>query len=263
MPHFICKTCGVQYADSATPPEICQICRDDRQYIGDNGQEWTTLAELQTTHHNTFETLEPDLTAIRTDPIFAIGQRAFFIQTPHGNVLWECHSLIDEATVEKIHQLGGLSAIALSHPHMYGVMVEWSQALGGIPILLHAENRAWVMRPDPLIEFWKEDTFSINPDLTLIRCGGHFTGSTVLHWSRGVLLSGDSIMVVADKNVSFMYSYPNYIPLNAAGVRGIVESIMPFDFERIYSNWPGRVTPANGKQVVIRSAERYIQHISD
>lgn len=266
MPNFICKTCGVQYAESENPPAVCLICSDDRQYIGDNGQEWTTLEELQATHKNTFERLEPNLTAIRMDPLFSISQRVHLIQTPEGNVLWECHSLIDEATIAEIQKVGGLHAITISHPHMYDSMVEWSHAFGRIPIYLHADNREWVMRPDPVIEYWTGETFRVNTDLTLIRTGGHFPGSSIIHWAtgangKGVILTGDSIMVVADKNVSFMYSYPNYIPMNAARVRHIVESIMPYEFDRIYSSWPGRVTLSDGKQVVIHSAERYLQHI--
>lgn len=268
MTHYICMTCGVQYADSATPPEKCLICTDDRQYVKKEGQFWTTLEELQKKHHNTFETVEPHLTAIRAEPLFAISQRAHLIQTPEGNVLWECHSLIDDETVAAVQEMGGLTAITISHPHFYDSMVEWSHALGGVPIYLHADNQPWVMRPDPVIHYWEGETFSVNSDLTLIRCGGHFPGSTALHWAagadgKGVLLTGDTMMVVADRSVSFMYSYPNYIPLNARAVRRIVDAVLPFNFDRVYSSWPDKVVAANGRSTVIHSAERYIQHIRD
>lgn len=268
MPHYICTTCGVQYAESDNPPDVCHICTDDRQYVKEEGQMWTTPEALRSSHQNTFETLEPNLTAIRVTPLFALGQRTHLIQTPQGNVLWECHNLIDETAIEKIQSLGGLSAIASSHPHMYGSMVEWSRAFGGSPIYLHADNRPWVMRPDSAIEFWEGDSFSLNPDITLIRCGGHFPGSMVLHWTsgaegKGVLLTGDTIMVVSDRNVSFMYSYPNLIPMNARSVRRIVEAVTPYAFDRIYSSWPDKVTRSGGKEAVLFSAERYIQHISE
>ena len=58
---------------------------------------------------------------------------------------------LDEPLVRHIQELGGISAIAISHPHYYTTMVEWSRAFGGVPILLHAADRQWVMRPDPLI----------------------------------------------------------------------------------------------------------------
>ena len=47
MTNYICVTCGTQFADSQTPPAHCPICEDERQYIGWNGQQWTTLEELR------------------------------------------------------------------------------------------------------------------------------------------------------------------------------------------------------------------------
>lgn len=268
MPAYICKTCGVQFTESDNPPETCPICEDERQYVGHNGQQWTTLDELRSEHHNVFEDVEDNLIRIQTTPGFAIGQTPFFIKTPQGNVLWECNSLIDDATVETINQHGGLSAIGVSHPHFYDSMVEWSHAFGNIPIYLHESNRQYVMCPDDVIHYWSDETFAINDSLTIIRCGGHFEGSSVLHWAdgaegRGVLLTGDTIMVASDRRyVSFMYSFPNYIPMNASGVRQIVAAIDTFDYDRIYSPWANKVVESGAKNAVHRSMERYIQHIS-
>src|SRR5690606_11658126 len=137
-------------------------------------------------------------------------------------VLWDCIPLLDPALVEMVKGLGGVTAVAISHPHYYTSVVDWSRAFGGVPVYLHAADRRWVMRPDPAISFWDGDTKSLGDGLTLVRCGGHFDGGTVLHWQggangQGALLTGDIIQVVADrKHVSFMYSYPNYIPLSAA-----------------------------------------------
>jgi len=33
MPHFICTTCGAQYAQSDAPPRQCLICEEERQYV--------------------------------------------------------------------------------------------------------------------------------------------------------------------------------------------------------------------------------------
>lgn len=266
MPHYICLTCGVQYAESSQPPEHCPICEDDRQYIGWNGQQWTTLSDLQKKYTNRLTPVEPGLSAFKTVPDFAIGQRAHLIQTPHGNVLWETISLIDDATIKAVRDSGGIQAIAISHPHFYDSMVEWSHALGGVPIYLHRSNQPWVMRPDPVIEYWDGDTFTINPDVTLIRCGGHFPGSSVLHWKTkgGVLLTGDTIYVVQDRRyVSFMYSYPNLIPLSPSEVRSIVAALDPFEFDRLYGSWIDRYVASDAKAAVKRSADRYIAHITE
>ena len=58
-------------------------------------------------HLNGFRQHEPGLIGIGTQPTFAIGQRALLLCTPHGNILWDCISLIDEATVTLIKGLGG------------------------------------------------------------------------------------------------------------------------------------------------------------
>ena len=158
MPHFICTTCGTQHAETPAPPDRCAICEDERQYIGWSGQRWTTLDRLRTDHENQIRPEEPGLTGIGTTPKLGIGQRALLVQSPGGNVLWDCISLIDEATVEAVRNLGELAAIAISHPHYYSSMVEWSRAFGSVPIYLHAADRRWVMRPDPAIEFWEGET---------------------------------------------------------------------------------------------------------
>jgi glyoxylase-like metal-dependent hydrolase (beta-lactamase superfamily II) len=100
-------------------------------------------------------------------------------------VLWDCVSLLDDATIAAVRAAGGLATIASSHPHFYGALVEWSQAFDGIPIYLHAADQGWVMRPDPAMVFWEGPTYPIASGLTLIHCGGHFPGSTVLHWAAG------------------------------------------------------------------------------
>jgi glyoxylase-like metal-dependent hydrolase (beta-lactamase superfamily II) len=266
LTYFICRTCGAQFSASAQPPARCPICADERQYIGPKGQQWTTLEALQEDYHNLIRTVEPGLTGIGAVPAFSIGQRALLVQTPAGNVLWDCISLIDETTITTLKALGGVRAIAISHPHFYSSMVEWAHAFDAA-IYLHAADREWVMRPDPSITFWEGETLPLPGDLTLIRCGGHFPGGTVLHWpsgaeGRGALLTGDIINVVPDRRfVSFMYSFPNLIPLSPGAVRRVVAAVEPFAYERIYSAWWDRVTPTDGKQAVRRSAERYIAAI--
>lgn len=265
MEHWICVTCGSQFAAREAQPEACPICNDQRQYVGYNGQQWTTLAEMSRNgFHNVFKEEEPNLLGIGTEPAFAIGQRALLVQTPQGNVLWDCISLLDEQTLVEVQQRGGIAAIAISHPHYYSSMVAWARHFNA-PIYLHEADRQWVMRPDEHIIFWSGETHPLQPDLTLIRLGGHFRGGTVLHWpagfdGKGALLSGDIITVVADRRwVSFMYSYPNLIPLPAYEVNRIRDTIAPYRFERLYGAWFGRVVMQDAHQAVLRSADRYLQ----
>lgn len=269
MDCYICTTCGTQFAQSATPPQACPICSDQRQYIGYEGQQWTTLAALQAGNfHNVFKEYEPHLTGIGTEPSFAIGQRALLLQTDQGNVLWDCMSYLDGDTVTAIQQRGGLKAIAISHPHFYTTMVEWAEQFDA-PIYLHEANRRWVMRPSERITFWPSEALPLLDEVTLVRLGGHFSGSAVLHWSggadgKGMLLTGDTIQVVADRNwVSFMYSFPNLIPLPASEIRRIRDSIAPYSFERLYGMRFESVVAADAKNVVLRSAERYMRALEE
>ncbi len=221
------------------------------------------------THHNLLLEEGDRLWGIHTQPNFAIGQRALLLQTRHGGFLWDCVSLIDKSTVELMQALGGLTAIAISHPHYYSSMAEWSRAFGGIPIYLHEADREWVQHADSRIVFWSGETHQVNDDLTLIRVGGHFRGFQVLHWAsgdsgRGVLMSGDMPQVCPDRRyVSFMYSYPNFIPVDAATVRGIVRKLEPFSFSSWYGAWPGFRVSGDPKEVLRRSAERYLRAIGD
>jgi hypothetical protein len=267
MASFICSTCGVQYEESPAPPGSCVICSEERQYIGWKGQQWTTMDELRSGHHSRLELEGPGLTGIGIDPSFAIGQRALHVRSAGGGFLWDSISLVDDAAVARVGALGGARAMAVSHPHFYSAMVEWSRALGGIPVYLHEADRAWVMRDDRALVYWGGSSFEIEPGLTLIHCGGQFAGSTVLHWADGAeglgaLLTGDTIMVAQDRRtVSFMYSYPNLIPLNAAAVARIVEAVEPFEFEQIYGGWSGKNVLEAGGHAVRYSARRYLRAI--
>ena len=269
MTYWICVTCGTQFAESTQPPEGCPICLDQRQYVGHNGQQWTTLAAMaEQNFHSEVQEHEPDLLGIGTQPTFAIGQRALLVRTPQGNILWDCVSYIDQPTIKEIERLGGITAIAISHPHFYSSMVQWAEHFDA-RIYLHAADQQWVMRPDPRIVFWSGETLSLlDEQVTLIRLGGHFTGGTVLYWpsgaqGQGALLTGDIIQVVADHNwVSFMYSYPNLIPLPASEVARIRDAIAPYHYTHLYGGWFDRLVSAHADEVVQRSADRYISALT-
>jgi hypothetical protein len=267
MPAFICTACGTQYPPSDAPPAQCAICEEERQYVPPTGQSWVTQQRLAINHVNGWREHEPGVVGIGTQPTFAIGQRALLVRTPHGNVLWDCIAMLDAATVTLIKSLGGIAAIGISHPHFYTSMVEWSRAFDA-PIHLHAADREWILRPDPAIKLWDGDTLALNPDVTLIRCGGHFPGGTMLHWSkgaggRGVLCSSDIATVTTDRKfLTFMRSYPNLIPLSAREVEGIAAALEPFAFDAVYGHYFDRVIPQDGKAVLAASVKRYLNAIA-
>jgi glyoxylase-like metal-dependent hydrolase (beta-lactamase superfamily II) len=259
MTGFICETCGTQYPDSDAPPETCPICLDERQYIGPRGQCWVTMPEVARFHRNAWRQHAPGLLSLETLPAFGIAQRAFLLRTQAGNVLWDCLTLLDEATGTLIDSLGGLAAIAISHPHYYTSMGTWA-ARFGCQVHLHAADQEWVMRPDPCLSFWGGETRELLPGVTLIRCGGHYAGGAVLHWDKGagVLLSGDILQVTVDrKYISVLRSYPNMLPVSAPAIDRVGAALAPFAYDAVYGAFTGREILRDGKNRVNVSLRRY------
>jgi hypothetical protein len=123
------------------------------------------------------------------------------------------------------------------------------------------------MRPDGAIRFWEGEEAEPVPGLKLIRVGGHFEGLQNLLWpggaeGRGALFCGDMPMVAMDRRwLSFMYSYPNLIPLPPDEVRRIAGVLAGYEFDRLYGSWPNRVVESDAKAAVARSAERYLKQV--
>ncbi|GGO62973.1 hypothetical protein SAMN05444398_1302 [Roseovarius pacificus] len=264
MTPYICTTCGTQFTESKKAPAECPICVEERQFVPESGQSWTSFEKLQKTHKAAIR-MEDELIGISSAPAFGIGQRALLVRTPQGNILWDCVSYLDPATIEMIKGLGGLAGIAISHPHYYTTMVEWSHAFGDVPVYLHAADREWVMRPDKCLHFWEGESKELMAGLTMVRTGGHFEGGCVLHCAnlaggKGALLAGDLLQVVADnKHLAFMRSYPNFIPLGEASVRNVARRISHLEYDAIYGAWWDRVIHKDAKKAMAVSVDRHIE----
>lgn len=257
---WICSTCAVEHSER---PEVCAICADERQWVPKDGQHWTSLDELSAAGTSIdVRELEPDLYAVTSSPGVGIGQTSKLVRTPAGNLLWDPIGYVDADGAAKVRELGEVVAIAASHPHMFGVQVEWSRALGGVPVLVAEPDLEWVARPDPVIQPWKQP-FELAPGLTLTQPGGHFPGSAVVHWAagaedRGVLLSGDTIFPnPGGQSASFMRSFPNRIPLSAAVVDRVTKAVEVFEFDRVYGNFDNSID-TDAKQILRFSADRHM-----
>ncbi|CCE01778.1 hypothetical protein [Bradyrhizobium sp. STM 3809] len=267
MPLWTCSQCGAQFPDAPAPPRHCVVCEDERQYVNWKGQHFLSRDELAERHQVIWRE-DDGLTGLGMEPSFAIGQRALLIPEPDGCVMWDCIPLATEAAISHVRALGGLKAIAISHPHYYGAVADWSAAFGNVPAYLHGDDAAFVTRPHPSIMPWSGDRLAISDDVVLLRTGGHFPGATILHWRKGVdgkgaLFTGDIAMVAMDRrHVSFMYSYPNYIPLGPAAVRRIAETVAPLAFDRIYGAWWQKNIASDAKGAFDRSVTRYLAAIA-
>lgn len=259
---YICVTCGVQQAPSPTPPAGCPICEDFRQYVPPEGQRWTTLEELRTARRQEVRELEPGLHGIGVEPALGIGQRALLVRTEHGNLLWDCTPLLDP---DAVRGLGGVAAIAISHPHFYSTMADWSREFAA-PVWLPRADAAFRLRGDLEIVDW-EGAAEPLPGLRVLQAGGHFPGNAVLHWpagagGRGALFTGDTVSVAGDRRwVSFMLSYPNLIPLGPGALNRLLGALEPLEYDRLYSSWWDKVVAAGAKAAVQRSGARYLEAI--
>ncbi|MCP2046725.1 MBL fold metallo-hydrolase [Paenarthrobacter histidinolovorans] len=257
---LICSACAVEREEPV--PDLCPICTDERQYVPEDGQQWLALEDLATAGQQTvLVDNEPGLMGIRTQPKVGIGQTAQLVMTPAGSLLWDPPGYLDADMVGAVLERGPVLAVAASHPHMYGVQVEWSRQLGGIPVLVADADKEWLGRRDGSVNFWS-GTATIADGLTLHQTGGHFPGSAVVHWAagaegRGVLLTGDSVFPNPDRrSVSFMRSYPNHLPLSGAVSLRIAAQLDELTFDRIYGNF-NNVIPSAAKTVVRNSAARH------
>ncbi|HSM95703.1 MAG TPA: hypothetical protein VLT91_06650 [Rhizomicrobium sp.] len=266
MRAWMCETCGTQFAPSAGQPPTCPICSDERQYVGWQGQRWTTMDQLARAHAVRFEE-DGGLLGVGTSPSFAINQRALVLPTAGFRIMWESTSLVTPEAVARLKEEGGVDLIAISHPHFYSAMTEWSEALGGVPIYLHEADAQWIMRPSRAIKLWSGEELRLSEGVTLLRCGGHFPGSTALHWQDanrpdGALFPGDALQVVQDrKSVSFMYSYPNLIPMRPSEVEHIRKLLARRAFQNVYGYTWGRNIIGNGRAAVDRSFHRYLHAV--
>jgi glyoxylase-like metal-dependent hydrolase (beta-lactamase superfamily II) len=267
MPFWTCEQCGAQFPESVRQPSSCLICEDERQFVNWKGQTWLTREQF-TKRCKLIWRDDLGIAGIGVEPGFAIGQRALLLRESDGCVMWDCVPLATPEAVQYVKSLGGLKAIAVSHPHFYGAVADWSEAFGGAPIYLHGDDRAFITRPHRTIVPWPGETLKLSDDIMLVRTGGHFAGATVLHWrkaaqGRGALFTGDIAMVAMDRrSVSFMYSYPNNIPLNAAAIRRIASAVAPLAFDTIYGAWWDRNIAAGAKTLFDASVRRYLAAIS-
>ena len=263
--HWQCAGCAVEFPPGAQPSGLCPICADERQYIPGGTQRWVRTEELAAAGHQlTITSLEPGMHAIAS-PEIGIGQSALLVETTGGNLLFDVPGLITADIIDWLKSRGKLAAIAASHPHMYGVQQQYSQALSNVPIFVAEKDARWVQHSSDAITIWS-DPFDVLPGIRLMQLGGHFPGSTVAIWEagadgRGVLLAGDAIFPVADGNVTFLRSYPNRIPLSAAVVRRMSKALEPVEFDRLYNNFASSIR-SDAHRVVQFSADRYARWVS-
>ncbi|KAH8906240.1 hypothetical protein BR93DRAFT_928838 [Coniochaeta sp. PMI_546] len=286
--NLICNTCGTQYpATDLTHRSSCFICDDPRQYVPPSGQSFNTLKDLTLSprnYHNVFTPYAEDerLISINTVPKFAIGQRAILVRTPSGkNILWDCVTYLDVATVARINNLGGLHAIVISHPHYYSTHTEWSRAFG-CPVYTAARDAEWkaiTAETDKLLHA-DQDVFEVD-GVKILQLGGHFPGSLVLLFD-GRLLIADTLLTTPSgvgkwevnaagekrekprglNTFSFMWSIPNWIPLSPDEIVRMWSVLKKYDFRSTHGAFVGQdIEDVCIRQRVLDSMQIQVRHM--
>lgn len=256
----ICKACGTQFPENSTV-EICTICAEERQYVPEEGQSWTTHQNLSAMHKNKITQLNDNLFEIVIEPRFAIGQRAFLVLSKSGNILWDCVALLDAETVNFIKAKGGLEAIAFSHPHYYSNMNDWAKVFN-CPIYIHKKDEPYIVDKGKNVKLWAGEKVDLLDDISIHNIGGHFEGSSVLlipsMSEKGTMLTGDTMYLSPSmKHFAIMYSYPNRIPLPLSNIKRIEERLNALNFDGIYGFYSYQNVIGNAKTLLKSSFERY------
>jgi len=262
--HPICNTCGTQFLGEKQLNELCPICNDDRQFVPEEGQSWTNLDELKRKHTVKITQFTDSLYSLTVTPGFAIGQRAFLILSPHGNILWDCIPLLDEPTIDFIKSKGGLKAIALSHPHFYSTMNEWA-AVFDCPIYIHQNDSEFIFNRGPHVQLWGGDSEQLWDGIKLVNIGGHFPGSSILHIASlspgGSIFCGDTFYLAPSKRfIAVMYSYPNRIMLAKKEFLSVYKKSSDLEFDTFHgASFEGQSLFGNANDVFTASMKNYME----
>lgn len=259
-PQTLCTTCGTYYPHDAVPA-LCTICNEERQYIPDGGQRWTTTEELHHKHSMKVTRLRENLYELEVNPTFAIGQRALLVLSEQGNILWDCVPLLDEPTIAFIQAHGGLRAIAFSHPHYYSNMNDWADVFQ-CPVYIHQHDAEHIVQQGLRIHRWQGDELALWDDMKLLLIGGHFAGSSILHVPflspEGSILCGDTLFLSpSKKHFSVQRSYPNKIPLPMHEMLRISERLEALAFDAFYGYIKTQNLFDDVKSILRDSMQRY------
>lgn len=258
---LICTTCGTQMTLGFDKNSNCPICSEERQYIPDRGQTWTTHQKLQSNHIVKNLQLSENLYEFTIDSTFGIGQRALMVISDEGNILWDCIPLLNEKVIEFIKAKGGLKAIAFSHPHFYSNMNDWADVFD-CPILIHKNDAEHIMVKGKHLNLWEGDELELWDGMKLFLIGGHFAGSSILHVpylsKGGSIICGDTLFLSPNKqHFSVVWSSPNRMPLPLIEIRRIQARLEGIPFDAFYGYIGIQNLTENVKEILRKSFVRY------
>jgi len=183
--------------------------------------------------------------------------------------MWDCIAVINDQAVEDLKAIEAktgkkLQGIVISHPHFYTTSLSWAQALDTYVYISH-QDLQWYQRRESSIASTRlrpiaQKNLKHSTDIESVCVGGHFEGSRVfLHKPSRTLGVADSIYVTPRRTASFMWSYPNMIPLPPTAIHGIWDSVKGLPFDRVLGCFEGQEIRANGRKIIQDSAQLWLR----
>ena len=234
---FACSNCGHWQFYFASPPD-CPICSDVRNDLPDDGWDFRTPADLAPVlaHHR--REVVPGLWEFWTTPRFGLDSHGWLLLEAGGNVAFEAAPFYDDASLDAIAELGGITTLAASHPHGYGALWQLQHRFSP-ELLIQKEDLQWtkafrVTRP------WDE-RHEIRPGLVLHHTSGHYEGHSILHDARrGAVFVGDALKLDFDadgtaQRISCHKAYHKQIPLSPDEARRYRAVFASIEFDTVFT----------------------------
>ena len=266
MERFVCVTCGTQFPDAddaaAERARSATTRASTSRSRASSGRRSPSCAPTTATRSGD----EGALTGIGTEPHVRDRPARAARPARRANLLWDCVTLLDDATAAAVERRGGLAAIAISHPHYYSAMVEWAHRFD-CPVL-PARGRPRVghaARPRDRVLGGRDARPRRRADADPLRRPlRRRHRAAPARRGRAAVAATSSRSSPTARWVCFMYSYPNLIPLPEAAVQAMARRARAVRV-RARSTAPGgaRSSRRDGAGIVRRSAERYARALRE
>jgi glyoxylase-like metal-dependent hydrolase (beta-lactamase superfamily II)/ferredoxin len=200
--------------------------------------------------------IEEDVYYCGFNTLKSAGGNAYFIKHPDGN--WMCNTPKFQAQlVKRIHELGGLKYIFISHRDDVGENEKYAKEFGAARIIHHADLEA---QPDAEIVIEGSEPIEQSADFAIIPSPGHTEGHCMLLYRSKFLFSGDSLYF--DRRLQRIDTWcPYWTWFSFQRQAESVARMAEYSFEWLLPTHGQKVklSPADMRQQILGAAERAMQ----
>ncbi|RPF71186.1 MBL fold metallo-hydrolase [Aurantiacibacter spongiae] len=249
--HFACANCGF-WQLHFDPPE-CPVCTDVRNDLPEDGWRFLPEREVAASHDGSAREVAEGLWAFTTTPALGLGGTGWLLVREGGNVAFEAAPYYSPPMLDTLARLGGIAALAASHPHGYGALFQLQREFDPPVVAIHKDDLAYTKAFRVTAPY--DETLELASGCTLYRVGGHYAGQAALHDAGGGrLFCGDMFKVDQDEagrstHVSSHKAFHRNIPLTHGELRHYRDVIAPLSFEALLT--PFEYAPEIGRETAL------------